>query len=135
MNDFSLRQRNFQQISNLLQHKLKLPQDLHQQAHAVYDFNGAALGSLPVLLRYADYHPQKNESVEYKQCRQNAVSIFASLLKECKSHLSDDTYISTEIRTALCILLSCYFYNHHLCDDEIIHDLLEYISDYRISLS
>lgn len=134
MNDFTVRLRNFQQISNLLQHRLKLPQDLHQQAQAVHHFSGASLESLPVLLRYADYHPDKNETVEHKQCRQNAVNIFALLLKECRSHLDDDTYVANEIRTALRILLSCYFYNHHLCDDDKIRDLLEYLFDYRIHL-
>lgn len=134
MNGFSLRLRNLQQISNLLQHKLKLPHHLNQQAHAVHDFNGAALGSLPVLLRYADYHPETNETIQHKQCRLNAVNIFASLLNECRSHLRDDAYVANEIRTTLCILLSCYFYNHHLCEDAVISDLLEYISDYRIHL-
>lgn len=134
MNTISLKYRNKQHISRLLEHKLKLPQDLHQLAHAVYDFNGAALQNLPDLLQSAELEPEPYEDSERRRLRENAKAQFLAMLQECRSHLEGEAYIPGEIRTALCILLSCYYYNHHLCDDDVIHDLLEYIGDYRISL-
>ena len=134
MDMISLKCRNQQHISRLLEHRLKLPQDLHQLAWAVHDYADASLQNLPDLLKSVDLEPAPGESSEHRSRRKQAETSFQALLQECRSHLTGETRLPDEIRTALNILLSCYYYNHHLCDDHLIHDLLEYISDYRISL-
>lgn len=126
---------NQEMIRHLFGEKLQPPESWRPAVEVVRDFKECSLSPFSEILDNLDIlFSEKPDALETKQIQENVRRMCMMILLDVSCIVKFKDIVSEELITAIHLLLSLYYFNPFLVDDDTVKNFLKTIRDKDLKL-